>query len=304
MKHNDTVAFIGLGHAGWHMAENVHAAGFGLIVGDIDREKERRFVAEHPGALAATDTGYSDAGIVITMLPNGYVVREALIDGEIAASLARGSIVVDMSSSAPAGTLELAEDLSKLGLVLIDAPVSMATPDGAWSRGLTLMVGGNDEAALERIQPILESMSENIFRVGPLAAGHAVKTLNNFVGSAGYVAALDALIAGARYGVDPERMLEVFNASTARNFATSYPLKQEALTRRYASGFQLGLFAKDLGIANDLMESLEFDSPLVRVLRELMAEARDELGYEADSAEAIKHWEKKSGVTVPTSSES
>jgi 3-hydroxyisobutyrate dehydrogenase len=281
------------------MAENVHAAGFRLIVGDIDREKERSFVAEHLGTLAATDTGYADADVVITMLPNGHVVREALIDGEIAASLARGSIVVDMSSSAPDGTLELAKDLEKLGLVLIDAPVSMATPDGAWSRGLTLMVGGNDEAALERIQPILESMSENIFRVGPLGAGHAVKKLNNFVGSAGYVAALDALIAGARYGVDPERMLEVFNASTARNFATSYPLKQEALTRRYASGFQIGLFTKDLGIANDLMESLDIDSPLARVLKELMTEARDQLGYEADSAEAIKHWETKSGVTVP-----
>ena len=180
----------------------------------------------------------------------------------------------------------------------------MATPDGAWSRGLTLMVGVKTRQRSERIQPVLESMSENIFRVGPLGAGHAVKTLNNFVGSAGYVAALDALVAGARYGVDPERMLEVFNASTARNFATSYPLKQEALTRRYASGFQLGLFAKDLGIANDFVDSLGIDSPLARLLLDLLQQARDDLGYEADSAEAIKFWEKKSGVTIPTQADS
>jgi 3-hydroxyisobutyrate dehydrogenase len=302
VAEKETVAFIGLGHAGWNMAGNVLAGGFGLIASDIDPERERRFCAEHPGALAAAETGFSEAGVVITSLPNGQVVREALIDSGVAATLARGTIVVDMSSSAPAGTLELGEELSGLGLVLVDAPVSMPTLDGAWSRGLTLMVGGNDEAALDHVQPILESMSENVFRVGPLGAGHAVKTLNNYVGSAGYVAALDALVVGARYGLDPETMLDVFNASTARNFATASPLKQEALTRRFATGFQIGLFVKDLGIANDLIDQLELESPLARVLRELMAEARDDLGYDADSSEALKFWEKKSGVTVPNPS--
>ena len=168
MDTDITVAFIGLGHAGWPMAESVVAGGFRVIVGDADREKERRFAQEHPGVLAATDTGYGEANVVITSLPNGNVVREAIIDGEVAASLATGSIVVDMSSSAPAGTLELGEDLDRLGLVLVDAPVSMPTPDGAWSRSLTLMVGGNDEAAIDRVLPVLEAMSENIFRVGPL----------------------------------------------------------------------------------------------------------------------------------------
>jgi len=301
MEQSDTVTFIGLGHAGWHMAANVFAGGFRLIVGDIDSERERRFVTEHVGALRLSDVGASEAGVVVTSLPNGHVVREAILDSGLAASLAPGSIVVDMSSSAPAGTLALADELAELGLILVDAPVSMPTPDGAWTRRLTVMVGGNDEAALDRIHPILESMSENIFRVGPLGAGHAVKTLNNFVSSAGYVAALDALAVGARYGVDPERMFEVFNVSTARNFATAYPLRQEALTRRFATGFQLGLFVKDLGITNDLMDELELDSSLARVLHRLMDAARAELGYEADCSEAIKFWEKKSGVTIPTS---
>jgi 3-hydroxyisobutyrate dehydrogenase len=303
MEQRETVGFIGLGHAGWPMAESVVAGGFRVIVGDLDREKERRFVAEHPEASAATDTGFSEAGVVITMLPNGQVVREAIIDGEVAASLARGSIVVDMSSSAPAGTLELADDLAKLGLVLVDAPVSMPTPDGAWSRSLTLMVGGNDEKAIDRVMPILEAMSENIFRVGPLGAGHAAKTLNNFVSASGYVAALDALIIGSRYGLDPQTLFAVFNASTARNFSTAYPLRQEGLSRRFASGFSLGLLVKDLGITTDLADRLDLDAPLARLVRDRLAEARDELGFDADHTEAMKYWETKSGVHIPTESE-
>ncbi len=303
MDTDITVAFIGLGHAGWPMAESVVAGGFRVIVGDADREKERRFAAEHPGVLAATDTGYGEANVVITSLPNGNVVREAIIDGEVAASLAKGSIVVDMSSSAPAGTLTLGEDLDRLGLVLVDAPVSMPTPDGAWSRSLTLMVGGNDEAAIDRVMPILEAMSENIFRVGPLGAGHAAKTLNNFVSASGFVAALDALIVGSRYGLDPETLIDVFNASTARNFSTAYPLRQEGLSRRFASGFSLGLLVKDLGIATDLADSLELDAPLARLVRDRLQEARDELGFDADHTEAMKYWEKASGVHVPTESD-
>jgi len=295
------VAFIGLGHAGWHMARNLLAGGYRLIVGDIDRERERRFVAEGEGALAASDAGYAEATVVITSLPNGQVVREAILDGGVAAALAPGSIIVDMSSSAPAGTIELGGELAALGLVLIDAPVSMPTPDGTWTRKLTVMVGGNDEGAIERVHPILEAMSENVFRVGPLGAGHAVKAMNNFVSSAGFLAALDALIVGARYGVDPERMLEVFNVSTARNFATAYPLRQEALTRRFATGFQLGLMAKDLGIASDVMDALELDSSLAALLRHLAEEARDALGYEADCTRTLEFWEQKSGVTIPQS---
>ena len=297
------VGFIGLGHAGWPMAGSVVAGGFRVIAGDLDREKERRFVAEHPGAVAATDTGYADAGVVITSLPNGHVVREAIIDREVAASLAPGSVVVDMSSSDPAGTQELGAELAKLGLVLVDAPVSMPTPDGAWSRKLTLMVGGDDEDAIARVMPILESMSENIFRVGPLGAGHATKTLNNFVSAAGLVAALDALVVGSRYGLDPDTLFQVFNASTARNFSTAYPLRQEGLSRRFGSGFSLGLLVKDIGIATDLAESLDLDAPLTRLVHDRLEEARDELGFDADHTEAMLYWEKKAGVHIPTESD-
>jgi len=104
------------------------------------------------------------------MVPDTPDVEQVLFGaGGVAEGLSKSKIVVDMSSSAPAGTLELAKDLETLGLVLIDAPVSMATPDGAWSRGLTLMVGGNDEAALEECQNLLGPLRDAWLSIAPAA---------------------------------------------------------------------------------------------------------------------------------------
>jgi 3-hydroxyisobutyrate dehydrogenase len=122
---------------------------------------------------------------------------------------------------------------------------------------LTVMVGANDDGASERIHPLLESMSENIFSRSSTLCGPRGEDDEQLCVECRLVAALDALAVGARYGVSPERMFEVFNASTARNFLTADRLRQEALTCRFATGFQLGLFVKDLGIANDLTDELQ-----------------------------------------------
>ncbi len=299
MHESETVGWIGLGNAGWNMAKGVAAGGYRMVVGDADKERESRFAAEFENATSAAEAGWDDVSILILSLPNGFIVREVLIDEGLAASLAPGTIVVDMSSSAPAGTVELVKEIEALGLPFLDAPVSMPTPDGAWSRGLTIMAGCDDPELFARVKPVLDTMSLNVFHVGPVAAGHAVKTLNNFISSAAFVATLDALTAGADYGVDPGIMIEVWNLSTARNFATVNPLRQDALTRRFKTGFQVGLFLKDLRIAKDLMDQLETDSTLAEFLAERMQEVQDQLGYDADCSESIKVWEQKWGVTIP-----
>jgi 3-hydroxyisobutyrate dehydrogenase len=299
VPEDTTIGYIGLGHLGWPMAGLLAKAGYAIIAHDLDPEREHRFAEENGCRPAGGIVGLQDVDLIITMLPNGHVVHEVMleIDGGLAGRLAPGTIVIDTSSSDPAGTRRLGAELAERGITLLDAPV---TRQELGELRLTIMVGGDDEAALERALPVLSVLAEHVFPVGPLGSGHALKTLNNFVTAAALVASLDALMIGARYGLDPETMLDVFNVGTARNFNTAHTLKQEALSRRYGSGFQLALLIKDLGICSDLTDSVGFETRLPAFLRDELAEALAGLGDEqADNTASIVHWEKRAGLELP-----
>jgi 3-hydroxyisobutyrate dehydrogenase len=294
-----TIGYVGLGHAGWPMAAKLAKAGYAIVAHDLDAERVHRFAEENGCTPAPSLADLAGVDLVMTMLPNGQVVREVLLgsEGGLARHLAPGTIVIDTSSSDPFGTRELGAELAEHGLTLIDAPVTRPVPG---NERLTLMVGGDDEEAVERAMTVLSAMADNVFRAGRLGAGHAMKTLNNYVAAAGLVAAFDALFIGNRYGLDPETMLEAFNVGTARNFSTAYVLRDEALSRRFESGFQLALLVKDLGIATNLTQALEFDSTLPTLLRERLARALDDLGDEhADHTAALLYWEKMAGQELP-----
>jgi len=285
------VGFVGVGNMGRRMAANLAKAGFQLVVRDADPQAQQRFLAEHGGTAATAPQSFADAGVVVTMLPDGAAVREAVLgwDGGIAAALRPGAVVLDMSSSDPVGTQALASDLGQLGVGLIDAPVSGGITR-AESGTLSLMVGGQDEGAFARVRPVLETVGERIFRTGPLGSGHAMKALNNFLGASAYTTAAEALAIGREFGLDPRVMLDVVNASTGRSFNTEVVLKEDVITGRYGTGFALGLLAKDVGIAAALAEAVGVDAPACRLVRQRWAEAAAELGFAADHSEAHKRW--------------
>jgi 3-hydroxyisobutyrate dehydrogenase len=285
------VGFVGLGMMGWPMARNLVAAGYALTVRDADGERQARFAEEHGCSAAADAQAFAAAAVVVTMLPDDTAVREAVLDwdGGIARALSAGAVVVDMSSSNPEGTKSLGERLAPSGIGLVDAPVS-----GGVTRAdegtLTLMVGGDDEEAIARAQPVLDVLGERIFRTGPLGSGHAMKALNNFVGGATYAVVVEALAVGRRFGLDPATMIDVMNASSGRSFNTEHVVKDHVLTGAYATGFALGLLAKDIGIAAALASDCEVDAPLIRAVSGRWAEAAADLGAAADHSEAHKHW--------------
>jgi 3-hydroxyisobutyrate dehydrogenase-like beta-hydroxyacid dehydrogenase len=297
-----TVGFVGLGHAGWPMSENLLAAGYRVIVRDSDPERERRFAAEHGCDSCGGDSGrLADADVVITMLPNGEVVRDVLLGEQgIARRLRRGTVIVDTSSSDPQRTRELGAELAEMGLTLLDSPVTRPEPGGTNTRRITFMVAGDDAEAIDRVVPLLEAMAERVFRVGGLGCGHAMKTLNNYVACSGLVAGLDAMIAGQRFGLDVETMLDVFNVGTARNFSTAHVLLNESMSRNYGTGFGLALMVKDLGIANGLFDASGFQAPMPAIVRQLLADALAGLDdAEADHAAALEYWERRGDVTLP-----
>jgi 3-hydroxyisobutyrate dehydrogenase len=296
------VGVVGLGNMGGPMAANLVAAGYELIVRDADPERERQFLAAYGGRGCAGDpAALARAGILITMLPNGQVVRDALLgeDG-IASHLRPGTIIVDTSSSDPYGTRELGRELGDLDLVLLDSPVTRPEAVGEDTRRITFMVAGDDDDAIDRVMPLLHAMAEQVFRAGRLGCGHAMKTLNNYVSAAGLAAALDAMVAAERFGIDVETMLEVFNAGTARNFSTANTLLDEAMSRRYAAGFQLALMVKDLGIASSLFERVDFDAPISPLVRDQFAQTLAQLGDQrADLSRSLEGWESRAGVRLP-----
>jgi 3-hydroxyisobutyrate dehydrogenase-like beta-hydroxyacid dehydrogenase len=296
------VGFVGLGQQGAPMAANLLAAGYELIVRDADLERERRFVAAHGGLGCDGDPAVlGEADMLITMLPNGQVVRDALLGRDALASRLRpGTIVVDTSSSDPYGTRELGRELADLGLILLDSPVTRPEAVGEDTRRITFMVAGDDEEAIDRVMPLLRAMAEEVFRAGPLGSGHAMKTLNNYVSAAGLAAALDAMVAGQRFGLDVETMLKVFNAGTARNFSTVNTLIDEAMSRRYGAGFQLALMVKDLRIACSLFERLDFGAPISPLVRDQFADALAHLDDQsADLSRSLEGWESRGDVRMP-----
>ena len=240
------VCFVGIGNMGWPMAARLVRGGFEVAVTDAVAGRAKIFVDQVGGkAVANLAEATKEADVLVTMLPtSAHVV--SVVD-EILPSLSSGKILVDMSSGAPAVTQKIAGDLGAIGVSVVDAPVS-----GGVSRAVTgelaIMTGG-EAAALDRIDPLLRAMGTTIHRIGPVGAGQAMKALNNLVSAGGFLMAVEALVIGQQFGLDPSVMTDVLNASTGMNNSTQKKLKQFVLSRRFDSGFSLDLMVKDLSIA-------------------------------------------------------
>ncbi|HEX5420338.1 MAG TPA: NAD-binding protein, partial [Gammaproteobacteria bacterium] len=166
----------------------------------------------------------------------------------------------------------------------------------------TIMIGADDEDALRIARPVLECLGEKLVRCGSLGCGHAMKALNNVVGAAAFTVTAEALLVGRRFGLDPAVMTEVLSASTGRSFHSAMTFPEHVLTRRFASGFALGLLAKDVGIAADLGAALEMQTPVIDLVRRLFTEGRDEVGAGEDNSAIVKRWERINQVILEAGS--
>ena len=275
------VAFLGLGKMGLPMARRLHEAG-APVVGFDPLGSARQAFAQDGGAVAASAPEAAEgADVLITMLPDGKAVRAALVGAEpLVTRLGKDAVIIDMSSSAPVGTRELAEQLAGRGIHLVDAPVSGGVKR-AIDGSLAIIVGGAAEV-IAKVRPLLEAMGKSIFETGGIGSGHAMKALNNYVSAAGLTAACEALQIGEKFGLDPVLMTDILNVSTGRNNSTEVKLKPFVIPKNYASGFSLGLMAKDLRTADDLARHLGVPAPLSAEVSALWDEALAALGPQAD----------------------
>ena len=293
MEPLSKIAFIGLGNMGAPMVRRLVEAGYSLAVYDLDRRAQEELAATC-ACQSAPDAGQAAQGcqMVITMLPHGKAVRQAVLgSGEapgLAQALAPGAVLVDMSSSAPLGTQALGQELAAQGIEMLDAPVSGGVTK-AISGQLSILVGGRPET-VEYCRPVLAAMGQSIFATGPLGSAHALKALNNMLSAAGLVAAAEVLLVGKRFGLDPDTMIEVFNASTGMNNSTKNKYRQFVLSRRFDSGFSLALMVKDLGLAMELARDTSTPVVLSAVCRELCASALAGLEGESPDHTEVARW--------------
>jgi 3-hydroxyisobutyrate dehydrogenase len=291
------VAFIGLGMMGLPMASRLVAAGFTVRGADLSAAARAAFADAGGLAVDTARQAVVAASVVITMLPNGSIVREALL-GENGAveALQPGALVIDMSSSAPMETRRLADELSAKQILLIDAPVSGGVKRAA-DGSLAIMAGGEAEQ-IERARPLLAAMGKSVIATGPIGSGHAVKALNNYVSAAGLAAACEAAIIAEKFGVNPGVLVDVLNVSTGRNNSTEFKMKPFILSGKFQSGFAMALMAKDLRIASDLAEQLGVDAEGARDAADLWADALSAQGKGADHTEIYRFLAERSRQAV------
>jgi 3-hydroxyisobutyrate dehydrogenase len=292
----ERVGLIGLGNMGRPMGRRIAAGGYALTVHDLDPARIAAFRAEVPAARAADSAAAAGAAsdILVTMLPDGQAVREALLGAAGALpALTAGATVIDMSSSSPLGTRQLGAELARHGVHLVDAPVSggvRRAVDGTLS-----IMAGCDSPALERVLALLGTMG-TVMRAGPLGAGHAIKALNNYVSAAGLVAACEAVQAARRFGLDPATAVEIIDASTGMNNSTRNKLRQFVLSESYADGFALALMAKDLRTALEVARACGAPTALAAPLVELWNAAERELEPGANHTEIARWLDRQSGA--------
>ena len=286
------VAFIGTGNMGRPMASNIAKRGHEVFLFDANPAASASVAKEIGAAVLASLSEIAVAEVIVTMLPDGKVVREvALGENGFAAAAKPGTIVIDMSSSQPLITRETGAALALKQITLIDAPVSGGVAK-AVSGTLTIMIGGDDTAAIERIKPLLSCMGGTFFEVGKLGSGHAAKALNNVVAAGNYAVLADALLVGERYGIDREMLVDIVNVSTGQSFISTVVMKQFVIPETFNTGFAIGLLSKDANIAAGLSQGLGCESPHIELTNQRWAQARDALGGSADNSKAIEVWGK------------
>jgi 3-hydroxyisobutyrate dehydrogenase len=288
------IGFVGIGNMGAPMAKRVLEHGFPLAVFDADPAKGERFAADAGGRRAASLADLArDADIVITMLPNGDIVREVVFDPSgLAANLRAGGVLVDMSSADATGTRRTGAELAARGIAMVDAPVS----GGVWGAAagtLSIMIGADDEEVVARVEPVLRAMGDKLFRLGPLGTGHVAKALNNLLAGISVLGCAEALLMSQRFGVDPARIFEVVNQSTGRSWNSELMAKRlDDPTKPL--GFAMSLMAKDIKLAADLARDLNLEAPISGAAYRIFADACEKLG-QPDVTAVPRYLEQISG---------
>ena len=266
----ETIGFIGLGLMGKPMAANLLARGYTVVAHNRSRAAVDELAARGARPAGSPAEVARQATRIITMVPDSPDVEQVLEgpDGVFSA-VQPGTIIIDMSSIAPAVARRLAGAATARGAVMLDAPVS-GGEIGAKSATLSIMVGGDAEA-FAAVRPILETMGnpERIVRIGDSGAGQLCKVCNQMVIGGTLAVVSEAFALARTAGVDVAAVREALLGG----FAASRVLEvhgERILKGNYKPGFRAALYAKDYRIAAETLDAHRLPAPVTREVRTLV----------------------------------
>lgn len=290
------VGFIGLGIMGKPMARHLLEAGHVLTVHNRSRAAVEELVAQGAAEANSPAEVARASEVVFTCLPNSPDVELVALGPQgIVQGLQPGAIYVDMSTISPVVTKRVAAAIAARGATMLDAPVS-GGQIGAENATLSIMVGG-EEAAFQKVLPLLQAMGRNIVYIGASGAGQVAKAANQIVVGLTHEAIAEALVLAAKAGVDPARVVQAISGGAARCWALENRAPR-VIRRDFEPGFYAAYHLKDLGIALDAAADVGAVLPVTAVVRELYRSLVSNGEGRLDHSAIIRVIERLSNVEV------
>lgn len=250
------IGFIGLGNMGARISRHLVRKGY-AVHGFDTRAGSAEAAGVRPAAGVAAVTEATD--VVLLSLPDSRAVEAVILgtDGLLAGAR-HGQVVIDLSTSSPASTRRLHDRLAERGAALLDAGISGGA-SAAEAATLTLMVGG-DVRHLDQVRAVLGCFATNIFHLGGSGAGHTAKLLNNFLNAVSLAATAEVMVAGKKAGLDLDMLLNVLNASSGTNYATTRRFPRIIKGDYLKGGLTNTLMMKDVVLYGELLAQLGMSS--------------------------------------------
>ena len=289
------IGLIGLGIMGKPMAKNMLKAGYDLTVNDLNQAAVDEIVA--CGAKAATNNEIGEqCDLVMTMVPNSPQVKAVMLgeDG-VAAHMRPGTTFIDMSSINPVASKEIAAELAKKNIEMLDAPVSGGEPK-AIDGTLSFMVGGKQEV-FDRFKPVLESMGASVVLCGDVGAGNTTKLANQIVVACNIQAVAEALTLAKKAGVDPELVFQAIKGGLAGSTVMNAkaPMMIEGNDK---PGFKIDLHIKDLNNALDCAHTVGAPVPMTAEVQEILQWLHSNGKGQADHSAIAQYYEHLTGIKL------
>lgn len=289
------IGLIGLGIMGKPMAKNLLKAGYDLTVSDLNQASVDEIVAA--GAKAATNAEIGETcDVVLTMVPNSPQVKAVMLgeDG-VAAHMKPGSVFIDMSSINPVASKEIAAELAKRGIEMLDAPVSGGEPK-AIDGTLSFMVGGKQEV-FDQYKDILGAMGASVVRCGDVGAGNTTKLANQIIVACNIQALAEALTLAQKAGVDPELVFQAIKGGLAGSTVMNAKAPM-MIAGNDKPGFKIDLHIKDLNNALDCAHTVGAPLPMTAEVQEVLQWLHNNGKGQADHSAIAQYYEKLTGIEI------